>query len=115
MYLLEFRCCTYLRCEAYFKCGADSRIYGTLLYFTTGHKNKKYCVFCCFFTVGGTKWILSGSEDNALYIWDLKTTNLIWTLEEHKDVVLSCDAHPTLPMIVSGSLDKSLKLWRWNS
>ena len=37
-----------------------------------GHQNAKYCVFAAFSTtdVHG-KWVVAGSEDGSLLIWDL--------------------------------------------
>lgn len=37
----------------------------------SGHKNERYSIFSTFSTAGG-KWIVSGSEDNLIYIWDLQ-------------------------------------------
>lgn len=79
-----------------------------------GHLNKDYCVMSCLSTVNG-KWVLSGSEDNQLYMWELNSCQIVGKLSGHTKPVLSCDAHPSDQVIVSGSLDKSIKLWRWSS
>lgn len=68
----------------------------------------------CLSTVNG-KWVLSGSEDNQLYMWELNSCQIVRKLSGHTKPVLSCDAHPSDQVIVSGSLDKSIKLWRWSS
>ena len=67
-----------------------------------------------FSTVNG-KWVISGSEDNKLFIWDLNTGQVIERLVGHAGPVLSCDTHPSEQIIVSGSLDKKIKIWRWTS
>ena len=80
----------------------------------TGHLNKDYCVMSCFSTVNG-KWVISGSEDNKLYIWDLNTGEAVERFVGHSGPVLSCDSHPSEGIIASGSLDKKIKIWRWTS
>lgn len=67
----------------------------------------------CFSTVQG-KWIISGSEDNRLLIWDLNTGQVVKKLAGHTGPVLCCDAHPSKQIFVSGSLDKKVKIWRWS-
>lgn len=78
-----------------------------------GHLNKDLCVMACFSTVNG-KWVISGSEDNHLYVWDLNTCQVVGKLTGHTRPVLSCDVHPSEQVIVSGSLDKNIKIWRWS-
>ncbi|KAJ3415509.1 WD repeat-containing protein 5 [Chytridiales sp. JEL 0842] len=81
----------------------------------TGHVNSKYCIFGTFSVTGG-KWIVSGSEDHAIYIWNLQTKEIVQKLEGHKDVVLTVACHPTMNMIVSGSVDSdnTVKVWADN-
>ncbi|KAJ8953303.1 hypothetical protein NQ317_016567 [Molorchus minor] len=76
----------------------------------SGHKNEKYCIFANFSVTGG-KWIVSGSEDNMVYIWNLQTKEIVQKLYGHTDVVLCTTCHPTENIIASAALenDKTIK------
>ncbi|XP_068673004.1 WD repeat-containing protein 5-like isoform X1 [Montipora foliosa] len=86
---------------------------GRVLKTYQGHINKDYCVMGCFSTVN-RKWVISGSEDGHIFIWDLNTGEVVEKLVGHTGPVLTCDAHPSQQIIVSGSLDKTIKIWRWS-
>lgn len=87
---------------------------GRVLKTLRGHRNNKYCVFSTFVvTDRERKYVLSGSEDGLLYLWDLQTRQVVQRMEAHTDVVLAVDAHPSENIIASGALekDKTVKIW----
>jgi len=53
-----------------------------------------------------TVYVVCGSEDQRVYIWDLQRKTIVQTLLGHRDSVLAVDVHPTLPVIASASLDQ---------
>ena len=59
-------------------------------------------------------WILSGSEDNTLKIWDTKTTQCKFTLQGHTKPVWYCAISSNGELILSGGLD-GIKMWRLKS
>lgn len=83
---------------------------GKILKHYTGHTNSKYCIFATFSVTNG-KYIVSGSEDNCVYLWNLQDRNIFQKLEGHADAVLSVCCHPTENKIASGSLDRTVRIW----
>ncbi|VDM64384.1 unnamed protein product [Angiostrongylus costaricensis] len=79
----------------------------------TGHVNQNYWIFSNFSVTGG-KWIVSGSEDKKIYIWDLQTKEIVQTIDCRQDVVLATDCHPNQNIIASSGLgsDFSIHLWK---
>ncbi|KAJ0424430.1 WD40-repeat-containing domain protein [Aspergillus carlsbadensis] len=73
------------------------------------------CVYAIQF-IG--KWLVSGSRDKTVRVWDLETKRL-WhrPLLGHKKSVLCLqfDPSPSEDIIVSGSSDKSVIVWRFST
>mmetsp|Transcript_16667 Transcript_16667/g.27015 ORF Transcript_16667/g.27015 Transcript_16667/m.27015 type:complete len:175 (+) Transcript_16667:706-1230(+) len=84
-----------------------------------GHENTKYCVIPTF-AIGAGHWVVSGSEDNKIYIWDLQTKQIEQRLSGHSDVVLTVDSHPNKNLLASGEICSSKKgaavrVWKHNN
>lgn len=78
----------------------------------TGHKSSKFCISSTFSVTNG-KYIVSGSEDHCLYLWELQSRKIVQKLEGHTDTVISVSCHPKNNIIASGALgnDKTVKIW----
>ena len=55
--------------------------------------------------------MVSGSLDNDVRLWNFSTGELIMTLEGHKKEVNSVALSPDKKFIISGSNDKTIKIW----
>ncbi|KAG6525745.1 COMPASS-like H3K4 histone methylase component WDR5B [Zingiber officinale] len=85
---------------------------GKFLKVYTGHVNRQYCITSTFSVTNG-KYIVSGSEDNCVYIWDLQSKQIIQKLEGHTDTVISVTCHPMENKIASAGLhnDRTVRIW----
>lgn len=85
---------------------------GKFLKIYTGHTNKAFCITSTFSVTNG-KYIVSGSEDCCVYIWDLQGKNMIQKLEGHSDTVVSVSCHPFENKIASAGLDRdrTVRIW----
>ncbi|HCB55707.1 TPA: hypothetical protein DEP26_01865, partial [Candidatus Uhrbacteria bacterium] len=57
------------------------------------------------------KWIVSGSYDCTIKIWNRETRECVRTLKGHTDWVRSVVFSPDGKWIVSGSDDSTIKIW----
>lgn len=58
-----------------------------------------------------TKYLISGSRDKTVRIWNLATGELIHILKGHEDIVNTVALSPDQEIIASGSADKTIKIW----
>jgi len=54
-----------------------------------GHTNKRFCLLSSFSVTQGS-WVVSGSEDHNVYLWDLQTKNIVQKLTGHSGRVCVC-------------------------
>jgi WD40 repeat protein len=85
----------------------SNRFIGNLLQTLTGHFGWVRSV--AYSPDGQT--LASGSDDNSIKLWDVKTGNLLQTLFGHFDWVLSVAYSPDSQTLASGSRDNTIKLW----
>jgi COMPASS component SWD3 len=79
-----------------------------------GHKNERYSIGGAFGVYGEDAFVVSGSEDASLVIWDVTSKHILQRLEGHEGVVLGVDTHPSESSIVSGGLDNTVRMWKCN-
>ncbi|OMJ70986.1 hypothetical protein SteCoe_30913 [Stentor coeruleus] len=56
-------------------------------------------------------WIVTGSSDTTIKIWDLNNKQLERTLRGHLNIVTSVCISPDGKWLISGSKDKNIKIW----
>ena len=57
------------------------------------------------------RWIVSGSDDNSVHVWDASTGVELMELKGHTNYVFSVAVSSDSKWIVSGSLDNSVRVW----
>ncbi|KAI9775166.1 MAG: WD domain protein [Geoglossum umbratile] len=77
-----------------------------------GHRNEKYSIGGAFGQHNGEAFAVSGSEDNEIFIWDIRSKEVLQRLAGHEGVVLGVDTHPTERVLVSCGLDHTVRVWR---
>ncbi|KAJ5711341.1 hypothetical protein N7488_005497 [Penicillium malachiteum] len=63
--------------------------------------------------VARKNWIVCGSDDFQLRVYNYNTSEKITSFEAHPDYIRSIVVHPTLPYILTASDDMTIKLWDW--
>ena len=58
-------------------------------------------------------YIISSSDDKSIRVFDIKAQRCLRTLDKaHNHFVTSLDMHYTLPVLVSGSVDQTVRCWQ---
>ncbi|KAA8595847.1 hypothetical protein FQN60_011138 [Etheostoma spectabile] len=52
------------------------------------------------------------SVDKTVALYDANNAVLLYTLNQHERYVTACSFSPTLPLIATGSMDKTVNIWR---
>jgi len=76
-----------------------------------GHQE---CIYSLQFN---DQYLVSGSRDKSLKIWDLETRRCLRTLSKHRGSVLCLqfDSDPEEDIVVSGSSDSDIIIWRFST
>jgi len=84
-------------------CSSHTRVY-------RGHCNVKTVKDVNFFGLDD-EYIVSGSDDGNLFIWDRKTTQLVNILEGDGEVVNVAQGHPYETMLAVSGIDHTIKIF----
>ena len=71
-----------------------------------GHKNEKYAGFSCF---AQGRWVVAGSEDSDVFLWDLGKKEVVGLLVGHEEAVVGVDSWGG--WIATGGLEGEVKVW----
>ena len=58
-------------------------------------------------------WIVCGSDDFQLRVYNYNTSEKIASFEAHPDYIRAIVVHPTQPFVLTASDDMTIKLWNW--
>lgn len=59
------------------------------------------------------QWIVCGSDDLTIKVYNYNTMEKIKTFEAHSDYIRCLAVHPLSPYLLSSSDDMTIKLWNW--
>ncbi|XP_075252178.1 uncharacterized protein LOC142344426 isoform X3 [Convolutriloba macropyga] len=76
-----------------------------------GHRNNQ-TVKGVNFLGPDSEYVVSGSDDGHIYIWEKETQKIVqWLPGDEAGVVNVLEPHPTLPVMATSGLDHCVKLW----
>lgn len=64
--------------------------------------------------VARKNWIVCGSDDFQLRVYNYNTSEKITSFEAHPDYIRAIAVHPTSPFVLTASDDMTIKLWDWD-
>lgn len=75
-----------------------------------GHENFKYLLKSGL--TFDDAHIVSGSEDNAVYIWDMVDNKIVQKLSGHNKMVCGISCHASELCLLSSSVDGTIRVWK---
>jgi WD40 repeat protein len=65
----------------------------------------------CSALTKNARYLVSGSLDTNVKIWDYRVKNCVATFKGHNEQITCLDISPDSSTIVSGSVDQTVRLW----
>ena len=112
----------FINSEIFMSCSLDKQIKvwniklalennNTPLFTLDGHNKGVNCISA----PTDKPFILSGSDDHLIKLWDTSTKHCLASMSGHTNNVSFAHFHPKLPLIISGSEDGTIKVWHSNT
>jgi WD40 repeat protein len=79
----------------------------------TGHRNS-YTIKGVNFYGPNSEYVMTGSDDANVYIWDKETSELLNILGGHAQVVNCTAGHPSTPLLATSGLDHEVVIYQNN-
>lgn len=76
-----------------------------------GHCNMNTDIKEANFFGANDEFIVGGSDDGALYIWDKSTTNIVKAAHADHQILNCVQPHPNICMLATSGIESSVKLW----
>ncbi|KAG2393744.1 hypothetical protein C9374_007275 [Naegleria lovaniensis] len=76
----------------------------------TGHCSRQTIKGVNFFGLH-SEYVISGSDDSNIFIWERESGELVRVLSGHEDIVNTVVCHPEYPVICSGGIDDFVNVW----
>jgi WD40 repeat protein len=67
----------------------------------------------CVAFIARKQWFVAGSDDFQLRAFNYNTHEKVSAFEAHPDYIRCLTVHPTLPIVLTGSDDMTIKGWDW--
>ncbi|KAG9292705.1 hypothetical protein G9A89_008293 [Geosiphon pyriformis] len=76
-----------------------------------GHLNEKTMIKEANFFGGNSQYIMTGSDDRRIFIWDKSNGRIVNILIGDKKVVNCIQPHPFFPIMCTSGIDNDVKIW----
>eukprot|EP00835_Amoeboradix_gromovi_P002147 NODE_115_length_19014_cov_0.489664.p4 type:complete len:422 gc:universal NODE_115_length_19014_cov_0.489664:14932-13667(-) len=76
----------------------------------SGHLNTRTMIKECSFLGNNSQFVMCGSDDGRVYIWDIYSQEVVNSFKADEDVVNCVLSHPVIPCLVISGIDHTIKV-----